>query len=174
MSVLLDLIKADEQELFEAEVFGRTTGIVCDEDGSHTYVFPLSSEEEIALFKKAFEAGGKWLEFLEKYADTYPLTNECMMELVANYQNPQAYELLKKSLQNYGYNEQVGLKICEIISGKDFDDAEFIDLFCTSGRVCYPDVAQKLDFIDKKYSKLYISSTGEYMGWNAKKRKTES
>ena len=173
MSVL-DLIKADEQELFEAEVFGQTTGIVCDEDGSHTYVFPLSSEEEIALFKKAFEAGGKWLEFLEKYADTYPLTNECMMELVANYQNPQAYELLKKSLQNYGYNEQVGLKVCEIISGKDFDDAEFINLFCTSGRVCYPDVARKLDFIDKKYSKLYISSAGEYIGWNTKKRKTES
>ncbi len=93
------------------------------------------------------------------------------MELVANYQNPQAYELLKKSLQNYGYNEQVGLKVCEIISGKDFDDAEFINLFCTSGRVCYPDVARKLDFIDKEYSKLYISSTGEYMGRNAKKEK---
>lgn len=170
MSVL-DLIKADEQELFEAEVFGQTTGIVCDEDGSHTYVFPLSTEEEIALYKKAFEAGGKWLEFLEKYADTYPLTNGCVLELAENYKNPQVYELLKKSLQNYGYNEQVGLKVCEIISGKDFDDAEFIDLFCKSGRIYYSTIARKLDFISNEYSKLYVTSTGEYIGWNAKKEK---
>ena len=65
---LIFLINADNQEKFEAMVFGQTAGNMSYGDGSHTYVYPLSIEEEVALCKKALETGGKWFEFLKKYS----------------------------------------------------------------------------------------------------------
>ena len=147
----LELINSDQIEELYVNVFdAHLPGSVSET----SYTDVLTADEEVALMQKVLQKEGHeadpWLEFLQQYNKVYPLSNQAVNILFNNIENPKSVPLLVTVLSRFGYNDQQGITLCNLMLQSQ--DTEFIiriaQLLCETGRIFFPEVYNLLGKLD--------------------------
>ncbi|MBQ9271811.1 MAG: hypothetical protein IJ218_06075 [Alphaproteobacteria bacterium] len=127
-----------------------------DDKSETTYTDVLTEDEEIALMQKTIAMTGHeadpWLEFVKTYNTKYPLCNKALDVLFKNADHPNSLLLLIALLSCSVYNEEQGIKLCNIMLQSQDQSVimQLLQLLCECGRIFYPEVYRLLGKMDTK------------------------
>lgn len=149
------------QSVFEKKINEKSDG---------SYTAPLSEDEEALLVQQLLSGRSSYLGFLQKYQKHYPLSNKAMDLLIENLDKDFVLKFLEKEFTLYSFTESQGLAICNAAKGLD---NRFLHAFCTSGRIFYSSVYQKLSLLgindkndslpsEENWGELYKKSVNNY------------
>ena len=82
-------------------------------DSPKGYAACMNNQEEAELVKKLLQTNDKrWLDFIEKYIEHFPLSEEATLALIENCDKTTAKGLLAKCWKKYGANEKESIAFC--------------------------------------------------------------
>lgn len=132
-------------------------------DSPKGYASCMSNQEEAELVKKLLQTNDKrWLDFIEKYIEHFPLSAEATLALIEHCGETTAKSLLAKCWEKYGANEEESIAFCNKLHSTDNIDEGLLAAFCDSARLIYDDANYKLSLIDNKWSERYVNASRRY------------
>lgn len=160
----LKLIETEQIEALFQQVFNQK---LLPGSENSTYTEVLTEEEEIALVNKLLgvseSAAAKWVEFAKQYLSHYSLCNNAVDILIGNIEDRRATELLLVCMGRYGYNEQQGMKICNIaLNGRVSPEVcELVKVLCANGRIFSADICRLLERIEMRFNEAGFTELKE-------------
>lgn len=132
-------------------------------DSPKGYAACMNNQEEAKLVKKLLQTNDKrWLDFIEKYIEHFPLSEEATLALIENCDKTTAKGLLTKCWEKYGANEKESIAFCNKLRSTENIDEGLLTAFCDSARLIYDDANYKLSLIDNKWSERYVNASKCY------------
>ena len=132
-------------------------------DSPKCYASCMSNQEEVELVKQLLQTNDKrWLDFIEKYIEHFPLTEEATLALIEHCDETTAKGLLAKCWKKYGANEKESIAFCNKLRSADNIDEGLLTAFCDSARLIYDDANYELALIDNKWSERYVNASKCY------------
>lgn len=132
-------------------------------DSPKGYAACMNNQEEAKLVKKLLQTNDKrWLDFIEKYIEHFPLSEEATLALIENCDKTTAKGLLTKCWEKYGANEKESIAFCNKLRSTENIDEGLLTAFCNSARLIYDDANYKLSLIDNKWSERYVNASKCY------------
>lgn len=148
----LKLIENEQIAELSAQVFNQKLS----ESGNGTYTEVLSEDEETAFMDKLLSKDGleaePWLKFLNDYSEHYPVCNQAIDLLLNSLDKSQAMPLLVTLLNKYSYNEQQGLKVCDIVlKGNSYkENLDLLQTMTGCGRFFSDEIYKRLEVVDAR------------------------
>ena len=160
MDKIFYLIQVNNVEELSEVVFNKKLS----SDSFKGYASCLSCAEEKYLVEKFLTTKDKvWSDFIRKYIEHFPLSDEAVQLLLENTDNSEIKELLLEEWKKYGANEKESFAFCDKLHKQDELDEELLTVFCDSAHLAYYDVIYKLSLIDNKWSERYVNASKRYM-----------
>ena len=129
-------------------------------DSPKCYASCMSNQEEVELVKQLLQTNDKrWLDFIEKYIEHYPLSTEAFILLAQHLTEEKERLLVIEHLQKYGANEKESLTLFQSLKAGDFKDENLLRILCEYSRIFYQSLFNRLDLIDERWSHRYLLAT---------------
>lgn len=129
-------------------------------DSPKCYASCMSNQEEVELVKQLLQTNDKrWLDFIEKYIEHYPLSTEAFILLAQHLTEAKERLLVIEHLQKYGANEKESLTLFQSLKAGDFKDENLLRILCEYSRIFYQSLFNQLDLIDERWSHRYLLAT---------------
>ena len=129
-------------------------------DSPKCYASCMSNQEEVELVKQLLQTNDKrWLDFIEKYIEHYPLSTEACILLAQHLTEEKERLLVIEHLQKYGANEKESLTLFQSLKAGDFKDENLLRILCEYSRIFYQSLFNQLDLIDERWSHRYLLAT---------------
>ena len=129
-------------------------------DSPKCYASCMSNQEEVDLVKQLLKTNDKrWLDFIEKYIEHYPLSTEAFILLAQHLTEEKERLLVIEHLQKYGANEKESLTLFQSLKAGDFKDENLLRILCEYSRIFYQSLFNQLDLIDERWSHRYLLAT---------------
>ena len=160
----LKLIETEQIDALFMQVFNQK---ILPDSGDSSYTEVLTEEEETALVNKLLcvsePAADKWLEFTKQYLSHYSLCNKAVGILLDNVNQQRAVELLLDYISRYSYNEQQGMRICNIaLNGNILPEiCQLVKALCANGRIFSADINSLLERIEMRFKEAGCTEFSE-------------
>ena len=129
-------------------------------DSPKCYASCMNNQEEVELVKQLLQTNDKrWLDFIEKYIEHYPLSTEAFILLAQHITETKERLLVIEHLQKYGANEKESLTLFQSLKAGDFKDENLLRILCEYSRIFYQSLFNQLDLIDERWSHRYLLAT---------------
>lgn len=129
-------------------------------DSPKCYASCMNNQEEVELVKQLLQTNDKrWLDFIEKYIEHYPLSTEAFILLAQHLTEEKERLLVIEHLQKYGANEKESLTLFQSLKAGDFKDENLLRILCEYSRIFYQSLFNQLDLIDERWSHRYLLAT---------------
>lgn len=129
-------------------------------DSPKCYASCMSNQEEVELVKQLLQTNDKrWLDFIEKYIEHYPLSTEAFILLAQHLTEEKERLLVIEHLQKYGANEKESLTLFQSLKAGDFKDENLLRILCEYSRIFCQSLFNQLDLIDERWSHRYLLAT---------------
>ena len=171
MKNLLELIKSGNPKELSAHVFDQKL----DAASTSGFTLNLYEAEENEVIRRLLEADepSAWVDFLNRYTSHYPLFNSAVRILLEATDKSYVRDLLVQEFSRYGYNEEQGMKVCNLFLRDNTDTyIPLLETIAHNGRIYFENIHAMLEKIDDRrkenhqmpasYATIYKSSIDAY------------
>ena len=105
----IDIIKAGKLDELKAATFEQKL----EANSTGTYTAVLDADEENAVVENVTAGKNGWLDFLERYADVYPMFNGSTLKLIEHLETEEIRTFLAQKVRKWGLAPEVFIKLCD-------------------------------------------------------------